>query len=220
MALMGFMTGALGDVMRRREQARLEEAEARKEARLAAIRAEERNQEFAQRRELTEYELGERKAMATDERTSRETMTREEIAARERISAADNNARAADRAAAREDRAVARAESREDRKLAREASREQTRAPRMESFVGEKSGRTVNFNVNDPRHMKALEQWQRAESVRPAAPASTKVEDTAPSFGPPARTAATSTGPRIGEVIDGYRYKGGPAGSQSSWEPI
>lgn len=181
MALMGFMQGALSDVMRRREQTRLEEAEARKEARLAAIRAEERNQEFAQRRELTEYEMGERKALAADERTSRETMTREEIAARERISAADNAARAADRAAAREDRAAARAEAREDRKAAREASR----APNIKSFVG-KSGRVVNLDMNDPMGQRALAEWQQKESVRPyyGANDSAPVEDGDP-MGPP-----------------------------------
>lgn len=42
---MGFVTGALTDVVKRREQSRMEEAEARKEARLAAIRAQERRED-------------------------------------------------------------------------------------------------------------------------------------------------------------------------------
>lgn len=92
---MGFVTGALTDVVKRREQSRMEEAEARKEARLAAIRAEERTQEFAQRKELTQYELGERKKIADAELAGRRELTQMELASREKISAADNAARAA-----------------------------------------------------------------------------------------------------------------------------
>lgn len=91
---MGFVTGALGDVLKRREQTRMEEAEARKEARLAAIRAEERAQDFAQRKELTQYELGERSKMAAEELKGRKELTQMELASREKISAADNAARA------------------------------------------------------------------------------------------------------------------------------
>lgn len=195
MALMGFAQGALADVMKRREQARLEEAEARKEARLAAIRAQERSEDHAYRKELTQYELGERRAMQTEELGARRELTTLEIDARERINAADNASRAADRAAAREDRAAARAEAREDRKA-------QSRAPKLESYVGERSGRTVNFNVNDPNDVRALREWQRVESVRPAAAAGIAKPDDAPGMmGAPPRAADLRFDPKTGRLV-------------------
>lgn len=91
---MGFAAGALGDVVKRREQIRLEEAEARKEARLAAIRAEERKQDFEQRKELTQYELDERAKMAAEELKGRKELTQMELASREKLLAAELAARA------------------------------------------------------------------------------------------------------------------------------
>jgi hypothetical protein len=157
MALMGFVSGALSDVVKRREQSRLEAADARKEARLAAIRAEERSQEFAQRRELTQYELGERRAMAAEELAGRTQLQTDEIAARERINAADNAARAAEAAADRKSR---------ERVANIGASAPRDRSARFETFVDD-SGKPYTFDANDPADVQRFKATAQQTNLRP-----------------------------------------------------
>lgn len=175
MALMGFFQGALSDVMKRREQTRMEEAEARKEARLAAIRKEERDQDFAQREALTKYELA-----------AREKLTGMEIGSREKISAADNAARLQ---ASREDNA-ARIKAQQISASASSGGRggASERAPKVVTYRGDKSGKVLNLDINNPKHHDALMTWQRTENVIPMSSASVSdyAEDGAAPFGPQA----------------------------------
>lgn len=148
---MGFVTGALTDVVKRREQSRMEEAEARKEARLAAIRAEERAQDFAQRKELTQYELAERQKMADAELAGRRELTQMELASREKISAADNAARAA---ISREDNATRLAAA----KASGATAGDDEVKPRL--FVDPKTGTTIPkpAGVKDTDFILAMQQ--------------------------------------------------------------
>ncbi len=182
MALMGFFQGALSDVMKRREQTRMEEAEARKEARLAAIRKEERDQDFAQREALTKYELGERRALAAYEIAAREKLTGMEIGSREKISAADNAARLQ---ANREDNA---ARIKAQKVAAGSGGGSSERAPKVVTYRGDKSGKVLNLDINNPKHHDALMTWQRTENVIPMSSASVSdyAEDGAAPFGPQA----------------------------------
>jgi hypothetical protein len=157
MALMGFVSGALTDVVKRHSQARLEEAEARKEQRLAAIRSEERAQDYAQRRELTQLELGERRAMAAEELAGRTALTEKEIASRERITAADNAARAAEGAA--------------DRKSRERVASMGTRPPRepsanLETYIDD-GGKPYTFNTNDPASVQQFMDLSGRVNLRP-----------------------------------------------------
>ncbi len=148
---MGFVTGALTDVVKRREQSRMEEAEARKEARLAAIRAEERAQDFAQRKELTQYELGERQKMAETELAGRKELTQMELSAREKISAADNAARAA----------ISRDDNAARLQAARLSATEKVSDDRKASlFVDPKTGTTIPkpAGVTDADFILAMQQ--------------------------------------------------------------
>ena len=158
---MGFVTGALTDVVKRREQSRMEEAEARKEARLAAIRAEERAQDFAQRKELTQYELAERKRMADAELAGRRELTQMELASREKISAADNAARAA---VSREDNATRLAVARASSTTAVD---DETK-PRL--FVDPKTGTTIPkpAGVKDTDFILAMQRGGR--NIAPMSP--------------------------------------------------
>ena len=65
---MGFVAGALGDIQRRWETRRAEEAEARKEARLAAIRAQERSEDRAANKEM--FDAQQAAINARDERSN------------------------------------------------------------------------------------------------------------------------------------------------------
>lgn len=167
---MGFVGGVLTDVKNRWETKRAQEAEAAKEARLAAIRAEERKQEFAQRKELTEYEMGERKALAAQEMAGRKELTEIEVGSREKMTNAELAARAADRAARERESAADRATRLATARIGAGGS-EKDKPVKMESFVGEKSGRVVNLDMNRPADVQALREWQRKEGVRPAAAA-------------------------------------------------
>lgn len=155
MALMGFVAGALGDVMRRREQSRLEEAEARKEARLAAIRAEERAQDFAMRKELTQAELAQRAEMAREEMNAREKLTGMEITARKEISAAENAARLQ---ANRDDNAT---------RIAATRGGGSPRNPEIKSYINDATGKVVTFDVNNADDLARLKKWQESQPVRP-----------------------------------------------------
>lgn len=168
---MGFVAGALGDIQRRWETRRAEEAEARKEARLAAIRAEERSQDYAIRKDLAEQELSARAAITEKELAARKEMQTEEIESRKSISAADNAARVQ---LAREERA-ARIEA--ARISAAGSGRGDGSSTSMKTYRGEKSGRTINLDMNDPNDVAALKKWQRSESVMPFSPSLMDVED-------------------------------------------
>ena len=170
---MGFVAGALGDIQRRWETRRAEEAEARKEARLAAIRAEERSQDYAIRKDLAEQELSARAAILEKELAVRKEMQTEEIESRKSISAAENAARMQ---IAREERA-ARIEA--ARISASGSGQREGRSASMKTYRGEKSGRTVNLDMNDPKDVATLKNWQRSESVLPFSPALMDVEDPA-----------------------------------------
>lgn len=220
MALMGFMTGALGDVMRRREESRLEEATARKEARLAAIRAEERQQDFAQRKELTQAELAQRAEMARQEMAGREKLTTMEVTSREKISAADNAARLQ---ANREDNATRLAANRGG------GGGGGSRSPEIKSYINEATGKVVTFDVNNASDLARLKQWQQSQPVKPYYASSTgggagkppaAPSRPQPTTQPAPRAAVPAGGPRPGDVMDGYRFKGGNPANQASWEPI
>ncbi|ODU36702.1 MAG: hypothetical protein ABS98_17820 [Lysobacteraceae bacterium SCN 69-48] len=157
MALMGFVTGALSDVVKTRAQARLEEAEARKEERLAAIRAEERSQDFAQRRELTQYELGERQKMAETELSGRRELTQMELSAREKISAADNAARAAEGAADRKSR---------ERVASISSGPSRDPGAKLETYVDD-NGKPYSFNTNDPASVRQFMELSGRVNLRP-----------------------------------------------------
>lgn len=171
MALMGFVTGALSDVMKRREQTRLEEAEARKEARLAAIRAEERNEDRAFSRE--QFNAQQEALNARDERNFDQQKEYFGMSTAEADKRDERNF-AQQRQLAAEQRAASAAEAAAGRKHSEKLAgmrSPQERAPKIEAFVGERSGRTVNFDLNQPKHVAALQKWQQTESVRPAAAA-------------------------------------------------
>lgn len=191
MALMGFFQGALSDVMRRREQSRLEEAEARKEARLAAIRAQERNED----REFTLEQFAAQQA-ALDARDERNFAQQKEFFGiqNEVANARDERNFQQQRQLAAEQRAFTAAEAAKSRATAQARSgggssgSGKTPAPKFQAFVGERSGRTNNLNMNDPRHVDALLKWQQTESVRPASPSGQIMDEEAiPGAPAPAR---------------------------------
>ncbi|QNU16015.1 hypothetical protein [Thermomonas sp. XSG] len=146
MALMGFVSGALQDVARNRENRRLEEADARKEARLAAIRSEERRQDFAQRRELTQYEFGERRAMAAEELAGRMAVADMEIKSRERISAADNKSR--------------------ERAASIGARPARDTAAKLETYIDD-AGKSYTVNTNDPASVRQFMELSGRVNLRP-----------------------------------------------------
>ena len=166
MALMGFVAGALGDVMRRREQSRLEEAEARKEARLAAIRAEERAQDFAMRKELTQAELAQRAEMAREEMNARAEMAREEMNAREKLTGMEITARKEISAAENAARLQA---NRDDNATRIAATRGggSPRNPEIKSYINDATGKVVTFDVNNADDLARLKKWQESQPVRP-----------------------------------------------------
>lgn len=172
MALMGFMTGALGDVMKRREQSRLEEAEARKEARLAAIRKEERvhEDELATGRiKLTDTLTGAREA-ANDTRQQDQTRLQYGLMA-------DNQAASDARQAAEgnKNRAVQWAQV--------ENGRRQGRAPNIETFVDD-AGKAYNFNLNDPAALEKFNALSERTSLRPYRVTADRYDNPSPSPSP------------------------------------
>ena len=167
---MGFASGVLSDLQRRWETQRAQEAEAAKEQRLAAIRAVERSEDrqftreqftaqqtamdkrdernFGQQKEL--YELQDRKAAARDERNF----------AQQRQLAAEGRAASAAEAAA------GRAHSEKLAGMRTPAER----APRIESYINEKTGKVLQFNISDPDDVSRLKVWQQTQPVRPYNP--------------------------------------------------
>lgn len=231
-ALMGFATGALSDVLRRREQSRMEEAQALKEERLAAIRAQERGEDRAFSREQFEAS----KIARTEDRAADREFRVED---REDTQSFTQDQRARDAAERSKDRESARATQLEAARISASArssgggSGGRERKPDIKSYVNEATGKVGTFDVNNPDDLKRLKTWQQTSPVRPYY----KSSDTGGGYAPPSQSpppqaargdmmsapaapAPVSQGPKIGDVVAGYRYKGGPAGSQSSWEPM
>lgn len=162
MALMGFVTGALGDVMRRREQSRLEEAEARKEARLAAIRAEER----AQDREFTREQFNaQQEAMNTrDERNFEQQKEFFGIQSTEADKRDERNFEQQRQLAAEQ---RAHAERLAAMRGSGSGSGGGSRNPEIKSYINEATGKVVTFDVNNADDLSRLKKWQESQPVRP-----------------------------------------------------
>ena len=182
MALMGFMTGALGDVMRRREQSRLEEAEARKEARLAAIRAQERvhEDELATGRiKLTDTLTGAREA-ANDTRQQDQTRLQYGLMADNQAASDARQAKEGDK-----NRAVQWANV--------ENGRRQGRAPNIETFVDD-AGKAYNFNLNDPAALEKFNALSERTSLRPYRVTADRYDNPSPSVQPAAPSKTKDSG--------------------------
>lgn len=182
MALMGFVTGALSDVMKRREQTRLEEAEARKEARLAAIRSEERIQDDAlatERIKLTDTLTSTREA-ANDTRQQDQTRLQYRLMG-------DNQSASDARQAAEgnKNRAVQWAQV--------ENGRRQGRAPNIETFVDD-SGKAYNFNLNDPAALEKFNALSEKTSLRPYRVTADRYDNPSPSVQPAAPSKTKDSG--------------------------
>lgn len=139
MALMGFVTGALSDVVQRRSQQRLQEAEARKEARLAAIRAQERGEDRAFTREQF---AAQQEAMNTRDERNFEQQKEFFGVQTEQADKRDERNFAQQRQLAAEQRAHA------ERMANMRGGSE--RAPNIETFVGP-DGKAYNFDINNPQ---------------------------------------------------------------------
>lgn len=165
MALMGFATGALSDVMRRREQRKLEEAQALKEERLAAIRAEERGEDRAFTREQF---AAQQEAMNTrDERNYEQQkeffgMQTEVGDKRDERNFAQQRQLAAEQRSHSEKMLNTRLSAGVD-----DSGRANPRAPKPQNYVNEKTGKVVTFDVNDHTQVEALKEWQRTQPVKP-----------------------------------------------------
>lgn len=147
---MGFVAGALGDIQRRWETRRAEEAEARKEARLAAIRAQERSEDRAANKEM--FDAQQAAINARDERNHEQqrefyTIQLENEAKRDERNFKQSLAlqdRADARAAATAERSAARQEASALRAEQRAIAREKEKDSAASQFIEPSSGRIYN----------------------------------------------------------------------------
>lgn len=137
---MGFVTGALGDVLKRREQTRMEEAEALKEARLAAIRAQERGEDRAFTRE--QFEAQQAAMNARDERNfaqQKEFFAEQTAVAEKR----DERNFAQQRQLTQEQRGFAASEAEKARAHAERVASGDSKESEARLFVDPKTGTTI-----------------------------------------------------------------------------
>lgn len=168
-ALMGFVGGVLSDVKNRWETERAQAAEEAKEQRLLAIRQQERGEDRAFTREQFAAQQ-----TAMDKRDERNYEQQTEFFEKQEGAASKRDERnfGQQRQLAAEARDASAAENAANRAHSEKLAGMRTpaeKSPRIQSFVGESSKRTVNLDMNNPRHVQALQDWQRKESVRPAA---------------------------------------------------
>lgn len=155
MALMGFVSGALQDVVRTRERQRLEEADARKEARLASIRAQERGED----REWTREQFAAQQA-ALDKRDDKNFGQQKEMYGIQSAEADKRDERnfAQQRQLAGESRAHA-------ERLASGRSAP-SRAPNIETYL-DADGRAHNFDVNDAADLQRFKRLNQSSGLVP-----------------------------------------------------
>lgn len=169
-ALLGFAGGFMSEMIRSRESARLLKAEELKEQRLAAIRAEERGEDRAWQREQF---IAQQEAMTRrDERNFEQQgamFEKQDAAAAVR----DERNFAQQRQLAAEGRAASSAEAAANRAHAEKLAGMRSpaeRAPRLESYINDNTGKVLQFNVADPADVERLKEWQRTQPIKPYSP--------------------------------------------------